>query len=127
MTLRAALFMVCLCALAQPAAAETDVLDVDFGFFPQGTSCRVFNTRGTVTLEVGREIEYHITGDTGRVAFRCTQPDGKSFDVEAGALVPAGPHRRVAIQINQDNHAHVFWDEGGLRRMIVPGILRWRS
>jgi hypothetical protein len=115
-----------LLALASPAAAGTDVLSVDFGFFPEGTNCQVFNTTGKVTMRRGREIEFKITGDTARVAFHCTQPDGRSFDVNAGALLPPGNHRRVALQINQDNHAHVMWDEGGLRKSIVPGVLVWR-
>jgi hypothetical protein len=113
-------------ALASPAAAGTNVLTVDFGFFPKGTTCQVFNTSGKVTMRTGREIEFKITGDTARVAFSCTQPDGRTFDVDAGALLPPGNHRRVALQINQDNHAHVLWNAGGLRKTIVPGILKWR-
>ncbi|PTV97610.1 hypothetical protein C8J27_101727 [Rhodobacter aestuarii] len=121
-----ALITAALVALASPAAAGVDVVSVGFGFFPKGTSCQVFNTSGKVTMREGRDIKFKIKGDTARLAFRCTQPDGRSFEVNVGRLLPQGNHRRVSMQINQDNHAHVFWDDGGLRKSLVPGILVWR-
>lgn len=121
-----ALIFAAMLATATPAFAATDVLTVDFGFFPQGTTCKIFNTTGKVTMRTGREIEFKIKGDTAKVAFRCSQPDGRTFEVNAGALLPQGDHRRVSMQINQDDHAHVLWDDGGLRKSIVPGILVWR-
>lgn len=112
-------------ALAAPAMAEVSKLTVDFGFFPAGTSCQVFDTTGRVSLKTGREIEYTVNGDTARVAFRCQQPDGRAFRVAAGALLPQGNHRLVAMQVNQDDHAHIYWDDGGLQKVIVPGVLNW--
>ena len=114
-----------LCLLASASFAEPKKLNVDFGFFPKGTECNVFGTSGRVTLKTGREIEYSIRGDTGNVSFRCRQPDGRSFTVQTGPLLPKGSLRLVAVQINQDNHAHVLWDQGGMQRAIVPGILNW--
>ena len=111
---------------ATPARAEPAKLTVDFGSFPKGMTCKVGGTRGRVTMKVGREIEFTIRGDTSDVSFLCTQPDGRSFVVATGPLLPPGDHSIVAVQINQDDHAHILWDQGGLRRATVPGILRWR-
>ncbi|MFL4470837.1 hypothetical protein ACERZ8_13440 [Tateyamaria armeniaca] len=111
---------------AAAASAEPDRLNVDFGSFPTGTACKVHGTSGKVSLRTGREIEFKVRGDTGNVSFTCTQPDGTSFLVRTGPLLPQGNFRLVAIQINQDNHAHIFWDQGGLRRSTVPGILDWQ-
>ncbi len=108
------------------ASAEPARLTVDFGFFPAGTECQVFNTSGRVGLRVGREIEFTINGDTANVSFVCQQPDGRSFQVDTGPLLPPGDHRLVAVQINQDNNAIVLWDQGGLMRQSYPGILRWQ-
>ena len=110
---------------ASSATAEPARLNVDFGFFPAGTECKVYGTTGRVGLKVGREIEFSIRGDTSNVTFRCTQPDGKRFPVDTGPLLPEGNFKLVAVQINQDDHAHVFWDQGGLRKSITPGILKW--
>lgn len=116
---------VVLVAAATAAHAEPKQLNVDFGFFPKGTTCKVFGTSGRVSLKTGREIEYFVKGDTGNVSFQCTQPDGRRFQVDTAPLLPAGNFRLVAIQINQDNHAHVFWDPGGLMRRTYPGVLKW--
>ena len=123
---RLSLASLILLALVGRAAAEPAKLTVDFGFFPKGTACQVFNTSGKVSLRTGREIEYKIKGDTGNVSFRCTQPDGRSFEVATGALLPPGNPSLVAIQINQDDHAHILWDQGGLRRNTVAGVLKWK-
>lgn len=113
-------------AIATTASAEPQRLEVDFGFFPKGTACKVFGTSGRVSFkEKRKEFEFSIRGDTGNVSFRCTQPDGRSFDVHTGPLLPQGDFRLVTVQVNQDNHAHVFWDQGGLRKQITPGILKW--
>ncbi|WP_141104878.1 hypothetical protein [Thioclava sp. IC9] len=122
---RLSLASLTLLSLAGGAAAEPEKLTVDFGFFPKGTACQVFNTTGKVSLRTGREIEYTIKGDTGDVVFRCAQPDGRSFEVATGALLPPGNPSLVAIQINQDDHAHILWDQGGLRRSTVAEVLRW--
>lgn len=114
-----------LAAAATAAHAEPKQLNVDFGFFPKDTTCKVFGTSGRVTLKTGREIEYFVKGDTSNVSFQCQQPDGRRFQVDTAPLLPAGNFRLVAIQINQDNHAHVFWDSGGLMRRTYPGILKW--
>ena len=53
-----ALIFAAMLATATPAFAATDVLTVDFGFFPQGTTCKIFNTTGKVTMRTGREIEF---------------------------------------------------------------------
>ncbi|WP_152613004.1 hypothetical protein [Tateyamaria sp. ANG-S1] len=75
---------------------------------------------------MGREIEFKVRGDTSNVSFTCTQPDGRVFKVRTGSLLPPDSFRKVAVQINQDNHAHIFWDQGGLRRKTIPGILQWQ-
>lgn len=110
---------------ATAAHAEPKQLNVDFGSFPKGMTCKVFGTSGRVSLKTGREIEYFVKGDTSNVSFQCTQPDGRGFQVDTGPLLPAGSFRLVSIQINQDNHAHVFWDAGGLMRRTYPGVLNW--
>lgn len=110
---------------ASLANAEPSKLTVDFGFFPKGTTCQISGTTGRVKLKVGREIEYTVRGNTANVSFRCQQPNGAAFTVNTGPLLPQGNHRMVAVQINQDNNAHVLWDQGGLRRKTVPGILNW--
>ena len=122
---RLALLSLLTLGLAAPAFAEPVTLTVDFGHFPKGTTCQVFGTTGRVSLKTGKEIEYKIKGDTGNVSFRCMQPDGRRFDVATGSLLPQGNFKLVAMQINQDNHAHVFWDQGGLQRRTIPGILNW--
>ncbi|MGR3713814.1 MAG: hypothetical protein ACU0A6_11930 [Shimia sp.] len=108
------------------ADAEPKKLNVDFGFFPKGTSCSVSGTTGKVTLKTGREIEFKVRGDTSNVSFHCTQPDGRKFSVATGPLLPQGNHSLVAVQINQDNNAYVMWDQGGLRKLSYPGILNWQ-
>lgn len=110
---------------AGAAFAEPAKLTVDFGFFPKGTACTVHGTSGKVRLKTGRGIEYTIKGDTGNVSFRCQQPDGRSFTAHTGPMLPQGAPRLVAIQINQDNHAHVLWSDGGIRKTVIPGVLRW--
>ncbi len=119
--------LICFAALicATSVAAEPAKLTVDFGFFPKGTTCSVHGTTGKVRLKTGREIEYSIKGDTGNVSFRCQQPDGSSFTAHTGPLLPQGSPRLVAIQINQDNHAHVLWSAGGIQKSTIPGVLRW--
>lgn len=118
-------WVVALATVATTASAEPKQLNVDFGSFPKGMTCKVFGTSGRVSLKVGREIEYFVKGDTSNVSFQCQQPDGRRFQVDTGPLLPAGSFRLVAIQINQDNHAHVFWDAGSLMRRTYPGILKW--
>jgi hypothetical protein len=110
---------------AGPAFSAPAKLTVDFGFFPKGTSCKVYGTSGKVRLKTGREIEFTIKGDTGDVSFRCQQPDGRSFTVRTAPLLPQGAPRLVAMQINQDGNAHILWDEGGLRRAVFPDALNW--
>ncbi len=123
MKLASALFVALFCATL--THAEPAKLNVDFGFFPKGTSCKAFGTNGRVKLKVGREIEFNIRENTGNVSFRCQQPNGATFTVNTGPLLPQGNHRMVSIQINQDNNAHVLWDQGGLRRKTVSGVLNW--
>ena len=118
-------FTLALATSATIASAEPKKLNVDFGFFPKGTSCKIHGTNGRVKLKVGREIEYNIRGNTGNVSFRCQQPNGAAFTVHTGPLLPPGDLRMVSIQINQDNHAHVLWDQGGLRKKTVANILNW--
>jgi len=112
-----------------PAAASTtvspDKLTVDFGFFPSGTTCAAYGTSGKVSVQYGKEIEFTVRGNSTQLSFTCQQPDGKNFSVNVGALLPQNSTRLVAIQINQDNNAYMFWDQGGLMRRHVPGILRW--
>ncbi|MBL3568521.1 hypothetical protein BV509_15485 [Rhodovulum sulfidophilum] len=112
--------------LAGPALAEPALLKVDFGFFPKGTTCQPYGTGGKVTMKEGREIRFKIKGDTGHVSFRCKQPDGRSFEVQTGRLLPPGSPSMVAVQINQDDHAHVLWDDGGLRKTVVADVLKWK-
>lgn len=119
------IFATLLSLLATVASAEPQKLNVEFGFFPKGTACKINGTAGRVTLKTGRSIKFKINGDTGNVSFRCQQPDGRSFFIATGPLLPQGNYRLVSVQINQDNHAHVFWDQGGLRKKIIPGILNW--
>lgn len=114
-------------AFAAPAIAAPAKLNVDFGYFPKGTTCQVFGTTGKVRFKAkSKEFEYRIKGDTGNVSFRCQQPDGRTFEVSTAALLPSGSPKLVSIQINQDDQAHVLWDDGGLRRASTRGILKWK-
>ncbi len=110
---------------ASAAVAEPRKLNVDFGFFPKGTAGKVSGSSGKISLKTGKEIEFKVRGDTGNVSFHCTQPDGRRFSVATGPLLPQGSPSLVAIQINQDNRAHVLWKDGSLRKQTYSEVLNW--
>lgn len=112
--------------MAAPAMAGIAKLNVSFGYFPEGTTCQAFGTTGKVKVKVKREIKYSIRGgDSSKLAFKCVQPDGRGFSVNVGPMLPDGDLKMVAMQINQDGNAHIFWDNGGLTKTMVPNAVNW--
>lgn len=99
-------------------------LNVDFGFFPAGTDCQVFGTTGQVRKKIKKEIKFRIKGDTGKVSFRCQQPDGFQFQVDTGPLLPDVNVSFVTMQINQSGKALVMFDSNGIRQVVHDGILK---
>ncbi len=111
---------------ATAANAAPAKLEVDIGFFPKGTKCQVLGTTGKVKQrQKRREIKHVIRGDTAKVHLRCQQPDGRSFVVHTGPLLPPGDIGFVIMQLNADNTGAVMWDDGGIKQVRVSDFLKW--
>lgn len=107
-------------------AALADQLDIDMGFFPKGTECVVFGTKGKVTKRTTRkEIKFKIRGDTRSVGVECRLPNGNAYRVDTAPFVRKDTDYTI-LQLNADNRGVVLWDAGGIKTLSIEKFLRKR-